>query len=557
MKVGKRLRHLHRYREIAVAFVRNGFGYVANELGFPETIPFFRNGERRDIHKKSVGERIRLLLEDLGPTFIKLGQIASTRPDLIPADVIAELVSLQDNVPAFTYDEAVQIIEDELGSPVSEWFAYFPQTPIAAASIGQVYRAVLHDGTEVAVKVQRPQIQRTIETDLDILAEFARLAESRLEWARNYRVRDMVEEITKALHAELDYTSEARQAEKFSLSCQQVEGICVPRVYWECTTRRVLTMEFLEGIKLSETAKLEKEGHSRTVIARKFADLIFHQILIDGFFHGDPHPGNVLVMADGKLALLDFGLTGKLSPEMKKQFASFVIALRNQSTSGVIRAISAMGIVPEDANVNQLRADVDEMREKYYETPLSRVSLGEAVNDLFTLAFRHHIRIPSEMTMLGKTLLTMEGVVVALDPTFSVFEVAEPYGRRLFRDRFDPRNLYKKLLEEGPEFLDMLSEVPAGIKNMTATLRKGKFRVEIAIPEMASFQRNLDKLSNKLSFSIVLLSFSIILVGLIIGSSMARPDSVLWHLPIIHISFVIAVLMFAWMVYSLFKSDRF
>lgn len=556
MKVTKRFRHLHRYREIAVALARNGFGYIANELGFPEAIPFFRNGERRDIHKKTIGERIRLLLEDLGPTFVKLGQIASTRPDLIPAGVISELVRLQDKVAPFSYEEAVRIIEEELGASIGEVFKAFPETPIAAASIGQVYRAVLKDGAEAAVKVQRPNIQRTIETDLEILAELARMAENRLEWARNYRVRDMVEEISKALRAELDYSTEARQAEKFLAQCQELDDVCVPRVYWDYTTRHVLTMEFLDGIKLSDRERLDGEGFSRTTIARKFAGVIFHQILIEGLFHGDPHPGNVLVLPDGRLALLDFGLVGKLSPEMKKQFASFVIALRNQSTQGVIRAVSNMGIVPDDVDINVLRADVDEMREKYYDTPLSRVSLGEAVNDLFTLAFRHRIRIPSEMTMLGKTLLTLEGVVVSLDPAFSVFEVAEPYGRRLFREKFDPRNLFKKAVEDFPDFLDMLSDVPSSMRNMAGTVRKGKLKFQIGIPELDTFMHNMDRFTNKLSFSLVLLSFSIILMGLIIGSSIAPPGAVLWKLPIMEIGFIIAGLMFALLIYSFFRADK-
>jgi ubiquinone biosynthesis protein len=556
MKVSKGFRHLHRYREIAMAFARNGFGYVANELGFPEAIPFFRSGERRDIHKKTVGERIRLLLEDLGPTFIKLGQIASTRPDLLPPGIISQLVRLQDNVPPFSYSEAVHIIEEELGASIGELFAEFPETPLAAASIGQVYHAVLKNGTHTAVKVQRPNIQRTIETDLDILAELARLAENRLEWARNYRVRDMVEEITRALRAELDYSSEARQAEKFAIQCRKMEKVCVPQVYWEYTTRRVLTMEFLDGVKLSDTARLDQEGHDRSAIARQFAAVIFHQILIEGFFHGDPHPGNVLVLQDGRLALLDFGLVGRLSQEMKKQFASFVIALRNQSSTGIIRAISNMGIIPDEVDMNLLHADVDEMREKYYETPLSRVSLGEAVNDLFTLAFRHRIRIPSEMTMLGKTLLTMEGVVVTLDPAFSVFEVAEPYGRRLFKERIDPRNLFKKAVEEFPDFLDMLTELPSSMRTMASTVRKGKLKFEIGVPELGSFLNNMDRITNKLAFSIVLLSFSIIMVGLIIASSLAEPGTVLWNLPIIEISFGIAAFMLAWLIYTFFRSGK-
>lgn len=556
MNVGKGFRHLHRYREIAGALARNGFGYVVGELGFPEAIPFLRNNERKDIHKKTIGERIRLMLEDLGPTFVKLGQIASTRPDLVPASIISELVHLQDKVPPFSYAEAVRIVEEELGGTIGDLFRTFPEQPIAAASIGQVYHAVLKDGTSAAVKVQRPNIQRIVDTDLDILAEFARLAENRLEWARNYRIRDMVEEISKAIRAELDYAAEARMAEKFQIQCRQMKGVQVPDVYWDYTTRRVLAMQFMEGIPLSDRGRLEKENIDKKALARKLTDLIVHQILIDGFFHGDPHPGNILVLADGQVGLLDFGSVGKLSQDMRKQFAFFVISLRNQSTSGIIRAISSMGIIPDEVDMVQLRADVDDMRDKYYATALSRIRLGDAVNDLFGLAFRHRIRIPTEMTMLGKSLLTLEGVVVSLDAELSVLEVAEPYGRRLFVERYDPRKLYKKAVEDLPEFLEAAAEFPSSMRGMLATIRKGKLRFEVGIPELGIFLRSMDKLTNKLAASLVLLSFSLIIVGLIIGSSLAPPDTVLWNLPIIEISFIIAVVMLLWLVISFLRSRK-
>ncbi|RAV02327.1 AarF/ABC1/UbiB kinase family protein [Paenibacillus sp. YN15] len=556
MNVSKGFRHLHRYREIAVALARNGFGYVVGELGFPEAIPFLRNNERKDIHKKTVGERIRLMLEDLGPTFVKLGQIASTRPDLVPASVISELVQLQDRVPPFSYADAVRIVEEELGASIGELFMVFPETPIAAASIGQVYHAVLKDGTPAAVKVQRPHIQRIVDTDLDILAEFARVAENRLEWARNYRVRDMVEEISKAIRAELDYAAEARQAEKFQQQCRQLKDVLVPDVFWDYTTRRVLTMQYMEGISLSDRGRLERENIDKKALARQLADLIIHQILIEGFFHGDPHPGNIQVLPGGKLGLLDFGSVGKLSQDMRKQFAFFVISLRNQSTSGIIRAISSMGIIPDEVDMIQLRADVDEMREKYYATPLSRIRLGEAVNDLFTLAFRHHIRIPSEMTMLGKSLLTLEGVVVSLDPDLSVLEVAEPYGRKLFMERYDPRKLYKKAIEDLPEFLEAAVEFPSGMRSMLATIRKGKLRFEAGIPELGVFLKSMDKLTDKLALSLVLLSFSLLVVGLIIGAALAPAETVLWNLPILEISFVIAALLLLWLIISLWRSRK-
>lgn len=557
MNVGKRIRQLQRYRTIVSAFARNGLGYVSYEMGLTEKLLSFRSEERKGIQAKSIGERIRLLLEELGPTFVKLGQIASTRPDLIPPNILSELERLQDNVPAFTYKEASSIVEQELGAPIETLFLKFEETPLAAASIGQVHRAVLKDGTAVAVKVQRPDIHRLIETDLDILADWARLAESRLEWARNYRLRDIVEELGKALRSELDYGIEARNGDRFANQCKNMKHIHVPAVYWDYSTKRVLTMEFVEGIKLSDQEKLDKAGLDRGLLAERFATVILHQVLVEGFFHGDPHPGNVLALKDGSLVLLDFGMTGRLPPEMKKHFATLVIALRNQSTKGVIRAISSMGVVPDDVNKDLLNADVDEMREKYYKVPLNQVSLGVAVNDLFAVAFRHQIRIPSELTLLGKALLTMEGVVTALDPTFSIFDVAEPIGKKLFMERLDPVQKLKALADDVPDYIDMLSEIPLTLKQLTALMRKGKVRVEMEVPQLDAMMAKMDRISNRLSFSVVLLALSIVIVGLIVGSAVSDSPTLFWGVPVIEVGFIIALIMFLWLILAIFRSGRF
>ncbi len=489
MSAGKRIRQLQRYRTIATAFARNGLGYVSHEMGLTEKILFFRSEERKELQAKSVGERIRLLLEELGPTFVKLGQIASTRPDLVPADILAELERLQDKVPPFPYAEVSRILEEELGAPIESLFLQFSDKPLAAASIGQVYRACLQDGTAVVVKVQRPDIQSLIETDLDILADWARLAEGRLEWARNYRLREIVDELGKALRAEIDYTAEARNAEKFAAQSKPLEHVHVPAVYWDYSTKRVLTMAYIEGIKLSDREQLDRVGLDRRLLAERFASTIFHQVLVEGFFPWRS-PSRQCAGAPGRsLALLDFGMVGRLSPGMKKQFASFVIALRNQSSKGVIRAISNMGMIPDDVDRDALNADVDKMREKYYQVPLNQISLGVAVNDLFSVAFRHQIRIPTELTLLGKSLLTMEGVVSALDPTFSVFDVAEPFGKKLFLERLDPRQMLKNWIEDVPEYFDLISEVPLSLKQLSMVLRQGKLRIEVASPQVDALMK--------------------------------------------------------------------
>ncbi|SFI31508.1 ubiquinone biosynthesis protein [Paenibacillus sp. UNC496MF] len=555
MSAAKRLRQLQRYRTIASAFARSGLGYVSHEMGLTDKIMFFRSEEQKELLAKSVGERIRLLLEELGPTFVKLGQIASTRPDLIPADVVAELERLQDSVPPVPFADIAKIIEEELGAPVDRLFRAFSQEPLAAASIGQVYEARLPDGTRVAIKVQRPGVQKVIDTDLDILADLARLAEGALEWARNYRLGEIVDELGHTLRRELDYNLEARNAERFLAQGQP--NVQVPEVYWDYSSKRVLTMAFVEGIKLSDRGQLERAGLDASQLADRFATTILHQVLVAGLYHGDPHPGNVLALPDGRLALLDFGMVGRLNPGMKREFVSFVIAMRNQSSKGVIRAISNMGVIPDDADLDALGADVDELREKYYKVPLNRIGFGEIVSDLFSLSFRHRIRIPSELTLLGKSLLTMEGVVTALDPNFSVFDVAEPFGKRLFLERIDPRNIFKGWLEDIPDLFDLLGEVPLSLKQLSRIIRQGKLRVEVVSPQADLLAKKLDRISNRLSFSIVLLSLSILMVGLIIGSALTHTQALIWRIPIIDIGFIAALFMFLWLIFAIFRSGRF
>jgi len=557
MNLRQRIRRLRRYRSIASALARNGLGYVAHDMGLTDKLLFFRSEERRGVKGKSLGERIRLLLEELGPTFVKLGQIASSRPDLLPADIVRELERLQDQVTAFPYEQASAIIEQELGDSVDRLFSSLYETPIAAASIGQVYHARLKDGRDVVVKVQRPNILRLIETDLGILADWARLAESRLEWARNYRLTDVVEELGRALRDELDFDKEARHAERFAQANQGAKKMRVPAVHREFSSSRVLTMDYVEGIKLSELGRLDRAGLNRKELAERYARMIFQQALVEGFFHGDPHPGNVLALPDGTLAWLDFGMMGRLSPETKRSFASFVIALRNQSSKGVLRAISRMGAVPDEADRERLLSDIQELREKYYQVPFHRLHLGEAVHDLFSVALRHRISIPKELTLLGKTFLTMEGVVTTLDPSFSIFDVAEPFGKKLFLERLNPRNWLSGWAEDIPDYLDLLGELPSNLKHASRLLRQGKLRIEVATPQIEAIMAKMDRIGNRLSFSIVLLSLSIVMLGLIVGAALSHSKTLLWRIPVIEIGLGIAFFMLIWLISSIFRSGRF
>lgn len=529
-----------------------GNRFCSVSLSSPENV--LRTEEKGS---KTVGERIRLVLQELGPTFVKLGQIASTRPDLLPEEIIRELEKLQDRVPPFSFQEVRGIIQEELADEPDNIFQHFEDTPLAAASIGQVHQAVLRTGEKVAVKVQRPNIASVIETDLEILQDLAALAEHRLEWAARYQIRNMVDEFSKSLRAELDYTMESRNAEKIAKQFGNDPAIYVPKVFLEYSAKKVLTMEYVDGVKLNEPDKLKQYGYNPKNLAERLAKAIFHQIFNNGFFHGDPHPGNVLVLPGEVIAFIDFGMVGRLSPEMKYHFSSLVIALMRQSTDGVIKAILRMGLVPDDVNMAQLRGDVEQLREKYYGVPLSQISLGEAVNDLFRTAFRHSIRIPPDLTLLGKTLLTVEGVVEKLDPAFRIFDIAEPIGRQLLKERLHPKSVSVTVWNRVSDYGELLLDLPKHMKEVTSLIKQGRLRLEIAVPELDLFLKKLDRISNRLSFSIVLLSFSIIMVGVIIGSSLGRQSTLLWQFPAIEMGLGLAMIMFLWLLYSIFKSGRF
>jgi ubiquinone biosynthesis protein len=554
----KRVRHINRYREIATALLSQGFDYIVEETGLMQKVPYYQR-VRPVFAKENTGgvaERIRLVLEQLGPTYVKLGQIASTRPDLLPPEIIEELEKLQDAVPAFSFTEVRSVLQEELGETLEKIFQLFEPEPIAAASIGQVHQAVLKTGTTVAVKIQRPSIAIDIQTDLEILYELSNLAERRFHWAKSYQLMDMIDEFSKSLRSELDYTSEARNAEKISKQFTNNPMIYVPKIYWDYSTQKVLTAEYIEGIKISKKEDLKQQGYNLSLLAERFAKGIFHQIFMEGFFHGDPHPGNVVVLPGEIIVFLDFGMVGRLSSEMKYNLSSLVIGLMRQDADELTKTIFRMGIVPDHVNRIQLREDIEVLKEKYYGIPLSKVSLGEAVSSIFAVALKHKIKIPADLVLVGKALLTMEGIVERLDPRLSILDVAEPFGQKLLMERLHPKNLTKTLWKNLSDLSDIFLSLPQHFQEFTSVIKRGRLCLEVAIPEMELILKTQDRISNRLSFSIILLAFSIIMASIIVSLSIAGQSSLLWKIPIVEIGFGIAMVMFIWLLYAIIRSGR-
>jgi len=555
MRLRRRHKHLKRYREITNILLKHGFGHILHQLGLAEFLSIPRKvlfKKERGIEQFSMAQRVRLVLEELGPTFIKVGQIMSTRPDLLLPDYISELEKLQDRVPAFEFDAVKQQIERELGQPLKELFAEFNPKPLAAASIGQVHRAVLPGGQEVVVKVQRPDIEQIIETDLEIMYDVARFLENRSTWAEMYSFVEMVAEFDRTLHEELDYNAEGRNADIFRKNFAGDPDVLIPMVYWEYSTRKILTMEYVEGVKLNNLLAIERLGLNRSALAMKVGQAIFKQILIDGFFHGDPHPGNLAALPGERIVFMDFGMVGYLVEETKSKVGNLMIALVSKSAGAVMKAVLDLGVVPKNIDKKLLRRDIDLLQRKYYEIPLSQISLGEALNDIMGVAFKYHIRMPTEFALLVKALLTLEGVARELDPELSIVKVAEPFGKRLLMERLSLQTLAKTAVKNLREFGDILFLLPKQVSDMLDLVAEGELKLKHQFPQVDEVLARVNIITNRLAFSIVI-------TGLIIGSAfLARKGSVLLgQVPVAEVGFLVTGVMGFWFLVSILRSGGF
>lgn len=503
-----------------------------------------------------IGIQLRNALQSLGPTFIKLGQIASSRRDVVPEPIALELEKLQDDVQAIDYSVVREIIERELGEAPETLFAEFDEEALATASIGQVHVAKLHSGEEVAVKVQRPDIEHIILTDLGILNNLVRMMHQRVEWVRTYRIREIVEEFSHSLLNELDYLLEGRNGERIARQFAEDPTIKIPRIYWDYTTKKVLTMEMIHGIKVNKYDELEEKGYDKKQIAERITDAMLYQILVEGFFHGDPHPGNIFILPNNKVAFLDFGMVGRLSDDMKYHFASIIINIQAGDLDGIIDTFNTWGLLDRVENLHALRRDIDSLLQKYYDVPINQLSLGNVMLEMFTIAYKHRIEIPTDIAILAKVILTLESIISNLDPDLSIMDAIEPYGRQLFYERIHPINVARKNWKRFVKNVEILSELPKDLKDMSQALKRGKVHFDINIFELHTILRKLDRIANRISFSLILLAFSILMMGLIIGNSIVGQATLLWQIPVIEIGSVVATLMFLLLLFVIFRSGR-
>lgn len=553
-----RLRHANRFRQIINALIRNGFGLFVQKIGLMDEVP----GPRKwwtiqDQRVKSREERIRILLEELGPTFVKLGQIASTRNDIFPQPLIKELEKLQDHVTPFSYEEVEVVFEAEMGETVTDFFAEFDKEPLASASIGQVHKAKMKDGSDVAVKVQRPGIQRVIEADLDILHELAALADRHIDGAEHYRLPTLVKEFTKMIRRELDYTIEGRNADRIRKQTESSRNLYIPEVDWTCTTRKIMTMELIEGKNVSQMDTAELSKKRRKLIAETIAHSICRQIFIDGFYHADPHPGNVYVMKEDVVALLDFGMVGRLTPELRGSLASLVIGILRQNTDDIVKSLSKLGDGPIDLDVQGLKKDVDEFLHLYLNVPLHEIQFGEVINDLLALIGTYDIDVPHDVTLVAKSLVTVEAVVSELDQDLSIIEVVEPLGDELIREFMNPDYIFRRMRTYAMEYVDILRELPDTLKKSMTLIERGRLRHDINIPDAERLSLRIARIGNQLTLSILLLAVALVLGALILGITIGGTETTGWMaLPILELGFIVFIVLFMWLMLSILRTRK-
>ncbi|WHX38836.1 AarF/ABC1/UbiB kinase family protein [Mesobacillus sp. AQ2] len=554
-----RLRRLNRYKEIGSLFVKYGFGYVLEEVGLFHILSLKDKvkAEVKDGNTQEMGYRIRCMLEELGPAFIKLGQLLSIRSDLLPDEIVKELELLQDQVPPVQVEEIKKKIKHEFGRPVTEIFHFFNEDYVAAASIGQVHEAVLHSGESVMVKVQRPGIKNIVLTDLEILRDFAKLIEQRYDWAQYYNITDMVEELSESIRRELDYSEEARNTDMVQLQFEDCDSIKVPLIFHDYSTTQILTMEKAEGIKLNELNAMVAGKEEKRKIADLLVSAFITQILKEGFFHGDPHPGNILYSLEKQqLVFIDFGQVGRLSASMRYHSASMMMGIIQQDTHRIVKAIFRMAYVPSDIDEQHFYDHVDGIRKTVELSSKDGLSLGLTVKELFAAAQEHRIILPKEMTMMGKALITIEGIISELDPTLDMIEIAKPYGEQLMRERYDPIKMGKRLLNQAEDLSDTFVNIPNQVENVLDKASKGDLKFEISLSEINRILNKFDRISNQVSFSLTLLAFSIVVLGLIVGATFGN-NTILTSVPAIEIGFFIAFGMFLLIIYSILRSGRF
>jgi ubiquinone biosynthesis protein len=551
--------YVKRYREIISVLIKHGFGYAFDRFGLRP----FRSLKERITRPKplkeqllqiSEAERLRLAFEELGPTFIKFGQILSTRHDLIPEEYIRELSRLQDQVPPFEFIDAKKMLEKELGKNMDEIFSEFDQKPIASASIGQVYRGRLSTGEEVAVKVMRPGIEEIIENDLLILMSMARFFEKHVKASKFFNPVGFIEEFSRVMRQEIYYTHEAKNADKFYKNFTGITTVRIPKIYWKYTTKHVLTQEYMEGFKITDIAKIEEAGLDRKKVSIDLSNAYLKMIFEDGFYHADPHPGNILVSPEGVIIFLDFGMAGIVDSYLRENLVNLMLAVQKGDIDLLMETLSEIGLIRDIGEYDpMLKANLEDFINEYYSLNVKFIDPTEFLHNLINVLIKNGGRIPNNIMVLSKTLLMRDEISRLLDPEHNFSELVEPYIKKIIEERTSISYIIKEIEKDLQGYERFIKGFPKQVQHILKKVEKGTIKFELEHRGFESLVEELDILSNRLSFSVII-------AALIVGSALiiqTRMQPSLFGVPFLGIfGFLIAGILGLGLLISIIRSGR-
>lgn len=557
-RINRSLRSLRRSRTVVGVLIKYGFGHIVDQLNLAD---YLERGLRlipgrqplREIERLSPQVRLRMAMEELGPSFIKLGQLLSTRADLIPKAYADEFSKLQDQATQVPYEEIVHQIESALHRPLTELFTSISPLPLAAASIAQVHRAQLHEGAEVVVKVRRPGIEAVLETDIDILMGIAGLVERHLPSLALYEPTAIVREFRRSLRNEMNFSREGHVIDRFIANFAGDPTVRFPKVHWGYTAEAVLTMEYVSGIKISERELLVAAGYDPRLVAAHGAETFLKQVLVHGLFHGDPHPGNIFVVEGGTICILDFGMVGRLSEDLRRQIADLLLALLLRDPERIVNLLVYSGDISDDVSLRRLRHDLSIFIDNYYDVPLHEINVGRLLGEFIEILTLYRIKFSPDLMLLAKALVTMEGVGRQLDPDFNMIGHLKPFMERMAQEKLGPKYVGREASRIFLSYAALLKNLPRDIQEFINRVNRNKFKIELEHRGLDRLISDIDKASNRISFSLLI-------AALIIGSSLIMQTDkgpLLFGFPMLgFIGYSVAGMLGLWLALGIMRSGR-
>ncbi len=561
MLFNQTFRNLGRTREIIQVLIKYGFEDVVTNSTLRNFVP--ESGrvtwvrQDRPVFEYTRWERIRMVAEELGPTFVKLAQILSNRPDLLPEPLIKEFEKLQDKVPPFSYAKAKQIVESETGKRLDELFDYFSEKPLASASIGQVHRAKLKDGTDVVVKVQRPTVKETVERDLAILKEAVGRADRYLKRQGLLNAEDVVKAFDRSMTKELDYRNEARNIERFRNMYKDYDNFYIPKVYREYSTERILIIEYVSGCKITDVAQLKAWGLNPKRVVENGMHIYLTMIFEYGYFHADPHPGNVLVDRKGKINLLDFGMVGRLETQEKYAFAGIFINMARQDAKGMAASMRKLAIEDNITDMRAFTSDLAELIEDYSMLDVSESSMAEMTAALQKIMFDYEMKVPGSVFLVFRALAILEGIGKTMYPDFKTYEFMKPYGARLLKERLKPENLLEELNQRYHQVSAFFGNLPVEIKSLLQKTERGKLHFEVELQGYGYLLKKMDSVTNRLSITLIICA---LIIGASISMTVPFPDEWMsqYGMPLVSVGALWAAgVLFVALVYSIIRRRKY